>query len=600
MQYEVSFGHLNRPSVATASRRFRLAVLADISGRANAGKIETGAALATRKPIRIDVDTLEPLLAKLNLTLSLPFADDGTAVAVKITSIDDFHPDQLVENVALFEQLLDLRRNLASKSGFDRAAKEVLSWSGEEALPPPPRKARGTAVATDKKLSDFSRLLAKPSRPRTAAADASVEDLIRRIVGPLIQPATDKRQDQLIARVDVALSAAMRRVLHHPDFQAAEAVWRGLDHLTRHLETGDRLEIVLYDVSAEELAADLAATDDLAATGLFGMLVEQPSMDAGQGPISAILGLYQFELTPPHADLLGRIAMLAATANAPFIAAIGPDALAMPMRDQHPLVRDSWGALHALPEAAAVGLATPRFLLRLPYGKKSDPIDAFTFEEFTRQSGLAGMLWGHPALIAGQLLAETWLRGGAKMPLGSVASVGEMAYYVYTDTDGEQLALPCTERLYSERQVAALAEYRVMPLVSLRGRPEVRLASFNGLAGKPIAGFWAPADRTKPKIAPPAAVEAAPPPAEPTKPTAQPPPVPAEPQAVAPPAAAEMSELDALLAGLTQEAPAAEAEKPADAEDDLDALLASLNAEPPPPAEDATEADLDALLASLK
>ena len=100
----------------------------------------------------------------------------------------------------------------------------------------------------------------------------------------------------------------MRRVLHHPDFQAAEAIWRGVEFLVRRIETGARMEIVLYDVSAEELAADLAATDALEETGLYGMLVEQPALDAHQGPLSAIIGLYGFELTPPHADLLGRVA----------------------------------------------------------------------------------------------------------------------------------------------------------------------------------------------------------------------------------------------------------------------------------------------------
>ena len=72
----------------------------------------------------------------------------------------------------------------------------------------------------------------------------------------------------------------MRRVLHHPDFQAAEAIWRGVEFLVRRIETGARMEIVLYDVSAEEFAADLAATDALEETGLYGMLVEQPALDA--------------------------------------------------------------------------------------------------------------------------------------------------------------------------------------------------------------------------------------------------------------------------------------------------------------------------------
>ena len=50
------------------------------------------------------------------------------------------------------------------------------------------------------------------------------------------------------------------------------------------------------------------------------MLVEQPALDANQGPLSLLAGLYQFELTPPHADLLGRMAQVAGAAGAPFVA----------------------------------------------------------------------------------------------------------------------------------------------------------------------------------------------------------------------------------------------------------------------------------------
>ena len=57
-------------------------------------------------------------------------------------------------------------------------------------------------------------------------------------------------------------------------------------------------------------------------------------------------------------------------------------------------------ALRELPEASHLALLAPRFMLRHPYGKKSDPISAFAFEEFTPDEGLRGMLWGHPALLA--------------------------------------------------------------------------------------------------------------------------------------------------------------------------------------------------------
>ena len=609
MEYPVNFGLLNGPSrPVTPGQKFRLALLGDFSGRANAGKLATGEDLAKRKPIKVDVDNLDDVIARMSLKLNLPMNAEGGAVDVAIGSIEDFHPDQLADNVAVFDELRTLRRNLGNRASFDRAAKEVLSWGGEEPLPPPPRRARGTDVG-HARLSDFARLVGRPAAPSTE--ETSVDALIRRFVGPFVQPARDSRQDALIARVDEALSAAMRRVLHHPDFQTAESLWRGVEFLVRRIETGAKMEIVLYDVSAEELAADLAATDVLEETGLYGMLVEQPALDAHQGPLSAVIGFYRFELSPVHADLLGRVAQIAGAARAPFIAGIAPDPLKLPFHEQHPLVKDAFTALQTLPAAAYLGLATPRFLLRMPYGHKTDPIDAFAFEEFTRQGGLSGMLWGHPAVIPALVLAETFAQQGVKMKLGSVMGVRDIPYYVYSEADGEQIALPCTERLYTERQAVAVSQYKVMPVLSIRGRPEVRLGGFASQAGSPLAGFWAPVDIKPPATkASPAPVPA---PANETVPGPAATPEPAEQPVVAaeqePDAAATTTpadepateDLDVLLKGLDEPAAgatAAPAAKPA--ADDLDALLASLDAEPRPPAADQTEPDLDALLASLK
>ena len=333
------------------------------------------------------------------------------------------------------------------------------------------------------------------------------------------------------------------------------------------------LQIVLYDVSAEELAADLASAELLEESGLYGMLVEKPAMDADQGRFAAVVGLYGFELSPPHADLLGRLAQIAAASGAPFLTSVDPDALQTPMHEQHALTRTAWTALQALPASAYLGLATVRFLLRMPYGKKSDPIDAFAFEEFTREAGLSGMLWANPAVGAGLLLAQGWEKAGAKMKPGAVSVIGDVAYYVYTAPDGDQVALPCTERHWSERQVTQALAYRTMPMVSLRGRPEVRLAGVTSLAGAPIAGFWAPVT-----------IEAAPEP--------QPVPPAPLPMQAAPPDEPEPT----IAAAEVEPATAPEA---ADAEPDLDALLASLSAPAPEAAEGETEVDLDALLASL-
>ena len=593
MNYDVNFGSLAFAPPAAPGTAFRLALLGDFSGRASKGIIETGDTLAARKPLKVDVDSLDDVLARLAPLIVIPLGDEGS-VEVAIASMDDFHPDQIAEALPLFEELLALRRNLQSRAGFDRAAKEVLSWAGAEPLAAPEtRRARGGAVATDRKLSDFARLTGRP-----AIAEASTDDLVRRLIGPYIVPSKDSRQEALVARVDAALSDAMRRVLHHPEFQAAEALWRGVEMLVRGLETGARLQIVLYDISAEELAADLAASDALEDSALYSLLIEQPAADVGAGPLSFLSGFYGFELSPPHADLLGRMAQLAAAAGAPFVAGIGPDALRTPRHEWHPLVQSAWTALQQSPAAAYLGLASPRFLLRMPYGKKTDPIDAFAFEEFTRQGGLSGMLWGSPAILVAQLAGMSWLQGGKSMKLGSASVVGDLPVYVYHDADGDQVALPCTERLFTERQAAQIASTGVIPVVSLRGRPEVRVAGFASLAGATLAGRWAP-------------VTVKPTPATVPQPAARPEVEAEAEEAVAAAADAapadtiDTSDLDALLAGLESQpepatvevaAPAVEAA----AEDDLDALLASLSAEPAPAAADETDSELDALLASLK
>jgi type VI secretion system protein ImpC len=316
------------------------------------------------------------------------------------------------------------------------------------------------------------------------------------------------------------------------------------------------------------------------------LLVEQPALDANQGAISAIVTTYVVEQTPPHAELLGRMARIAAAAQAAFLAAIGLDVLKkLKPEEVHPLVADSWGSLKALPEAGYVGLTTPRFMLRNPYGEKTDPIDKFDFEEFTPREGLKGMLYTSGAVLAGLLLAETFLKGGMKkMNLGSIMQAGDMPYYYYEDADGDQVALPCTERLLSVDLAAHVTKQRFMPVLAIKGKPEVRLGSFQSLAGKPIAGPWAAL-----VIAPAAAPAAAPAPvavgeipeATAAAPASAPEATVPEPAAEAPPAPAEAAsadaELDALLASLGSSEPAADA--PAGGEAELDPGLAALLAD---------------------
>jgi predicted component of type VI protein secretion system len=72
--------------------------------------------LAGRRPVKVDVDNLDDVVARLTPSLMLPLTGDGGTVVVNIGAMDDFQPDQLADNLELFEQLCDLRRNLGSRA----------------------------------------------------------------------------------------------------------------------------------------------------------------------------------------------------------------------------------------------------------------------------------------------------------------------------------------------------------------------------------------------------------------------------------------------------------------------------------------------------
>lgn len=496
--YNPAFGKITapKPEIARGDRRkMRIAIMGDFSGRANRGALESGAALAARKPIRFDIDTLDDVIARFTTTLTLPLGRDGSAIEVELSDIDGLHPDELFENVELFSELRDLRMRIARGRDLDAVAAELRAW-GEEFADfrlCAPRRGRGAAADARMRVSDFAALIG--AEPAPAPEPTAAGEMIRKVVAPFVQAAPDAGQEALLAAVDRALSAAMSSILHHPDFQAVEANWRTLDMLARRIETGPHLELVLYDVAVEEFAADLAAHEDLAESALYDMLVERPRLSEDQGPLAAVFGLYTFEETPPHAELLARMSRICAHMDAPFVAAMGADFLKTKAEDLPPVVAKTWAAVRALPEARYIGLATPRFLLRMPYGRKTDPVEPFDYEEFNTREGMRSLLLGNPAALVAILLARTAAEQGAEVSLGSILSLDDMPFHYMTDRHGDQVALPSTERLLNERLAVETVQRGYMPVLSIQGQNVVRLGSFNALGGGELAGLWSGEER---------------------------------------------------------------------------------------------------------
>lgn len=112
-----------KPAVGTAQEEvelpLKLLVLGDFTQREDLRKLED------RKPVGIDKNSLDEVLAKqaLSLALSVPnrlqdsAEPDELAIRVRINSMKDFNPAQLVEQIPELKTLMDLRDALVALKG---------------------------------------------------------------------------------------------------------------------------------------------------------------------------------------------------------------------------------------------------------------------------------------------------------------------------------------------------------------------------------------------------------------------------------------------------------------------------------------------------
>lgn len=136
-------------------------------------------------------------------------------------------------------------------------------------------------------------------------------------------------------------------------------------------------------------------------------------------------------------------------------------------------------------------MALPRFLLRLPYGKKTDPIESFDFEEMPEAPAHEDYLWGNPAFAWAVLLAQSFREYGWEMRPGLHAQIDGLPLHVY-EHDGESELKPCAEALLTEEAAAHVLDNGPMPLVSLKGRDAAQLVRFQSIAEplRSLAGRW--------------------------------------------------------------------------------------------------------------
>ena len=442
-----------RQQAKPLGERMRILVIGDFSGRGSRG-IADAASIASRPILRVDIDTFDATLRALGPALAGLDASVGETLA--FDSLDDFHPDRLLARVPAFERL---RAAVAEDQG---SLLEGLMGGGQ----------------------------AQKTTPAPATGSV-VDNLIRHIVQPHVQSGPTAASLAADSALDAGRTELLRGLLHAPHFQQLEAHWRGLRRFVEAVDLGDEVELHLLDATKAELEADReTAGGDPGASALCRRL-SQARLAGIARPWTLVVGHFRLAASAADLVLLHHLGAVAAEAGGPVLldaepglAGCEPLGVRTDWRDlsiADEAVREGFAALRRSPVAGWIGLALPRVLLRLPYGRRTDAIDSFAFDETGATHAHEGLLWGSAALACAQCIAQAFIEQGDALELADAIDVDDLPAYV-RDQDGEKRLQACAEYPLPVQAGESLLQRGFIPLLSYGNRAAARIAGLQSIA----------------------------------------------------------------------------------------------------------------------
>ena len=360
-------------------------------------------------------------------------------------------------------------------------------------------EAAGGAEATAFGSSDFENLLKKEFRPKSDQAKTAVEQAVKTLAEQalantaLISDDALRTIESIVAQIDKKLTEQVNEILHHPDFQQLESAWRGLHYLVNNTETDEMLKIRVMNISKKDMHKTLRKYKGTAwdQSPIFKKIYEEEFGQFGGEPYGTLVADYHFDHSPPDVELLGEMSKIAAAAHAPLITGANPALFQMDSWSELANPRDltkifqtpeyaSWRSLRESEDSKYVGLAMPRFLGRLPYGSKTDPVEAFAFEEDTDGTDHSKYGWVNATYGMAVNINRSFKEYGWCSRIRGIESGGAVeglpSHTFPTDDGGIDQKCP-TEIAISDRREAELAANGMMPLIH---RKNSDLAAFIG------------------------------------------------------------------------------------------------------------------------
>ena len=361
-------------------------------------------------------------------------------------------------------------------------------------------RVRSTSTGAVAETSDaFAALLKKEFKPRSDRAREDVNRAVQTLAELALADTALVSNDaigtieSIIAELDKKLTAQVNQIIHHANFQKLEATWRGLHHLISNTETDEMLKIKVFNVSKPDLGRMLKKYKGTAwdQSPLFKRIYEEEYGQLGGQPFGCLVGDYQFDHGPQDVDVLRSMSQIAAASHAPFIAAADSGVLQMESWQELTNPRDltkifgtpdyaAWRSLRESEDARYLALTMPRFLARLPYGAKTDPVDDFDFEEDVEGADHSKYTWANSAFAMAVNINRAFKEYGWCTRIRGVESGGAVeglpVHTFPSDDGGVDMKCP-TEIAISDRREAELSKAGFMPLIH---RKNTDVAAFIG------------------------------------------------------------------------------------------------------------------------
>jgi type VI secretion system protein ImpC len=389
--------------------------------------------------------------------------------SLKITKIDDFNPNAIVEQVDVLREgrnnksaLHDLRILLVNN---EHSEKPVLAFlKGADAK----KSFEGFTFNNEEEENYYLNILTKVKKidllkkdPAKGKTNGGAENF------DLINLINLKRQE-----ITEQIGLAMNEILHCPIFKQLEAAWLGVKKVLSEVPTGRNCKISIFNCSKDELFRDLDGSMDFKSSKFFKHVYDDCFGTTGGIPFSFCILGFTITRSPRDIQFLKKISAVCSAAHMPMVAGASAEFFGLKSYEDFYNIKDlsdvldsplmaPYRALRAIDDSRYLSLVAPgRCLGRAVYSSQNAAPDDLVFDEqiddihdnylWISAAYEIGVLWGKSFIRHGWYSTTIGIRNGGKL--------NALPTHTFQSQDG-QLRMKCpTEVAISDRRELQLSE----------------------------------------------------------------------------------------------------------------------------------------------